>query len=598
MGGGYYKDSEGHRLLLRGICSLLLCCPLLYVTMAVPLLQAPLPLRFEKDRVGLGICELLVVMVIFLINRRIFQEGLGDIRRKLPSVSTAAVFGSWASFGLSVNQLLVMSMAQAEGREGVLRAAQEELCFDAAGLMLTIVVLLRAIENAASKRAGHRRIFTATDKVTRIFVPFVLVSAILTVVLGILAGREPERAVWYAVTVLCVGVPCTAGVAIPLGLMEGGRIGEKHGIRYRSAPIIKTFAEVEHAILDKTGVVTEGAPRVTDVLPNETVGVPVLLAAAGMLESQMHSPLAEAVMKHIADNGESYTEADRFQKLSGSKAAAYYNGSMYYAGGQVFIYEMLRETDGEEDFVDFVRTWKIERYEKDGKTPLFFAQDTKLLGALMVADPLRPEAAGAIRRLKALGVNVLLFSDDEERVATAIGKSVGVETVIAGTTQRVKQRIVFRLKRRFGNTMAVGDGVHDTVVTEAANFGVVIHGKEPINEKKIMADILTRNRDLMDVPRAVVLARSIRRRARQNLVIGSIYQLLAISLSAGLWEPFLGIAIPPVGGAALMGGYALLVIANVKRLTFVNLDRIRPYARPRKKVSYGRIIFTSLEKEK
>ena len=113
-----------------------------------------------------------------------------------------------------------------------------------------------------------------------------------------------------------------------------------------------------------------------------------------------------------------------------------------------------------------------------------------------------------------------------------------------------------------------------------------------------MADILTRNRDLMDVPRAVVLARSIRRRARQNLVIGSIYQLLAISLSAGLWEPFLGIAIPPVGGAALMGGYALLVIANVKRLTFVNLDRIRPYARPRKKVSYGRIIFTSLEKEK
>ncbi len=146
--------------------------------------------------------------------------------------------------------------------------------------------------------------------------------------------------------------------------------------------------------------------------------------------------------------------------------------------------------------------------------------------------------------------------------------------------------------------MAVGDGIHDTVVTEAANFGVVIWGKTPIDEKKMVADVVTRNYDLMDVPRAVVLARSIQRCSRLNLVLACFYQLFAITLCSGLWEPVLGIAIPPAGGAALMGIYALVIVANVKRLAFVNVNNTRRFARPRTKVSYGRIIFSSMEKEK
>ena len=597
MGGGTGRDSEGNRLWICGIVSLVLCCLLLYLTVAAPLLSCPIPLPLREDRVGRGICELLAAMAVFMINSRIFREGMGDIRRWVPSVSTAAVFGSWSAFGLSVYELLAMSRAVVSGDARALVEAEGYLCFDAAALMVTIIVLQRAVEAFVQGKARMRRTFTSTDKLTRWFVPGVLLAAVLTVVIWIVAGAGPERAVWHASAFLCAAVPCTTGIAIPVSLMVGARLGEKRGIRYRSASTIKSFADVEHAILDKTGVITEGAPRVTDVLPNETVGVPELLGVAGMLESHMGSPLAEAVMEHITVNNESYPEASHFQKLSGSKAGAYYDGKMYYAGGQAFIYELLRGTEAEEDFVDFVRTWKLERFENDGKTPLFFARSDKLLGALLVADRLRPEAAGTIRQLKTLGVNVLLFSDDEERVSTAIGKSVGVETVISGTTQRVKQRIVFRLKRRFGNVMAVGDGIHDTVVTEAANFGFVVRGKAPIDEKKIMADIVSRNGDVRDIYRAIVLSRSIRRCGRQNLVLACIYHFLAVVFAAGMIEPVLGFALSPVAGAAAMGGYAFLTLANVGRLVVVNMDRTRRFARLRKKVSYGRIIFSSLEKE-
>ena len=334
----------------------------------------------------------------------------------------------------------------------------------------------------------------------------------------------------------------------------------------------------------------------TDVLPNETVSVPDLMAAAGMLEAKSEHPLARAVMEHIKINHETYPEAEHFQALSGSGVRAKYKGSTYYAGKQAYIYEMLQNTDGEDDFISFVRTWKPERYEASGKTVLFFAKDTKLLGAILVADTLRPESAQAIRDLKTLGLRVVMLTGDNERTATAIGKDAGVEAVIAGVLPQVKERVVSRLQARVGNVLMVGDGINDAPALTAADTGFAIGAGTDIAMDA--ADVVLTQSRLSDVPRALVLSRGVKRNIRQNLFWAFFYNVIGIPLAAGVWYPLFGISLSPMFGAAAMSLSSFCVVMNALRLNLIRLDKVKRYRRKREQVSIRSAIMGNADNSK
>ena len=377
-------------------------------------------------------------------------------------------------------------------------------------------------------------------------------------------------------------------------LSAGSSVAAKNGIRFLTDVILETAGECSVAVLDNIRIITEGNPKVTDVIPNETVSVQRLLSAAGMLESQSSHPLAAAILEHITINNESYPVADKALVLSGMDVRATYSGRKFYGGRQAYIFEKLQGTEGEEDFVSFVRSWKPERYEKKGKTAFFFACDDKLLGAIMVKDTLREDAAPAVRALKALGMRVIMLTGDNDRTATAIGRASEVEAVIAQVMPRNKENVIRRLQGRIGKVMMVGDGIEDVPVLTAAYAGFVI-GTDEDDIAMGASDVVLAGKGLLDVSRAMILSRGIKRSLRQNLFFTFFFNIAAVLMAAGVY-PEAFTAFKPAYPVMAMGLAWLFVVPNALRLNLIRLDRPARYKRKRSSVSIRKVLFREVVK--
>ena len=443
--------------------------------------------------------------------------------------------------------------------------------------------LSQIISLVASATATKAPIAKTADKVASVFVPAVLGIALVTLIAWLALGKDVDFALTHAIAVLVISCPCALGLATPVAIMVGSGVGARSGILFKTASALEAAGNAEIVVLDKTGTITEGKPAVVDVLPNETISVQRLLGAAGMLEEGSEHPLARAVMEHIRVNQESYPTADRFEALSGNGVKAEYQGSTYYAGKQSFIYERLRGTEGEEDFIDFVQTWKPERYEKEGKTGLFFVEDHTLLGAVFVADKMRPDSIKAIASLKKLGLHIVMLTGDNERTATAIGKGARVETIIAGVLPGEKEKVVRRLRENGGNTVMVGDGINDAPALTSADMGFAIGAGSDVAIDA--ADVVLTQSRLSDVARAIVLSRGVKRNIKENLFWAFFYNCLGIPLAAGVWYPLFGISLSPMFGAAAMSLSSFCVVMNALRLNFIRLDDSGHYSRDKKSIS-------------
>ncbi|MBR1635556.1 MAG: heavy metal translocating P-type ATPase [Lachnospiraceae bacterium] len=696
------KDRETPKLLARLFFSIVLLCPLMYLSMGHMMWGWPLPAFLDGNHVGMGICQMLFAVAVMVVNQRFFISGTMSVLHGAPNMDTLVAMGSGVSFGYSVYSLLCMSLAQTRGDMDAVMVYMDQFYFESAAMILTLITVGKVLEAYSKGRTtdalkGLMRLApqTATvlrdgkeavvpvekvlvgdrylvrpgesipvdgvvvdgeaavdmsamtgesipvdvaagdeviggtintsgfltceatrigqdttlsqiikmvsdaaatkapiaktaDKVAAVFVPAVLVVACVTAVVWLALGASVDFALTHAIAVLVISCPCALGLATPVAIMVGSGVGARNGILYKTAAALEMAGNAKIVVLDKTGTVTEGRPHVTDVLPNETVSVQSLLAAAGMLEAKSEHPLARAVMEHIEENHETYPEAEHFQALSGNGVRAQYEGSTYYAGKQSFIYETLMGTDGEEDFVNFVRTWKPERYEKTGKTVLFFAQDEKLLGALLVADTMRDESVKAIRSLKTLGLSVVMLTGDNERTATSIGKDAGVEAVIAGVMPQGKEQVVRRLQKGAGNVLMVGDGINDAPALTAADTGFAIGAGTDIAMDA--ADVVLTQSRLTDVPRALVLSRGVKRNIKENLFWAFFYNVVGIPLAAGVWYPLFGISLSPMFGAAAMSLSSFCVVMNALRLNFIRLDNVRHYRRKKEKIRFRRII--------
>lgn len=438
----------------------------------------------------------------------------------------------------------------------------------------TLSRIIKLVGDAASTKAPIAR---TADRVAAVFVPAVLAVALVTAGVWLLLGAKPDFALTHAIAVLVISCPCALGLATPVAIMVGSGVGARNGILFKTAEALETAGDCSVVVLDKTGTITEGNPRVTDVLPNETVSVERLLAAAGMLESKSEHPLATAVMEHIRINNAAYPDADHFKALSGLGVRAVFEDKKYFAGRQAYIYERLQGTDGEEDFISFIRSWKPERFEKEGKTALFFACDDMLLGAIMVADTMRKESVSAIRDLKKLGARVVMLTGDNERTATSIGKSAEVEAVIAGVMPQTKEQVVRRLQRRIGKVVMVGDGINDAPALTAADSGFAIGAGTDIAMDA--ADVVLTQSRLSDVSRALVLSRGVKRNVRENLFWAFFYNIIGIPLAAGVFHPVFGIDLSPMFGALAMSLSSFCVVMNALRLNLIRLDKPSRYRR-------------------
>lgn len=448
----------------------------------------------------------------------------------------------------------------------------------------TLSQIIKMVSDAAATKAP---IAKAADKVAAFFVPFVLLVAVATLSAWLYLGAELSFAVTHAIAVLVISCPCALGLATPVAIMVGNGVGAKNGLLFKTATALEQSGKAAIVVLDKTGTITVGHPLVTNVMPNETIALEKMLAVAGMLESKSEHPLARAVMEHIKENKREYYTADSFEVLPGNGIRCKYDGKVYHAGSQAFIYEYLMGTDGEDDFVSFIRSWNISKKEEEGKTAMFFTEDDKLLGAVCVADAMRPTSPDAILALKKLGLRVVMLTGDNERTATAIAKKAGVEAVIAQVMPQAKEKAVRRLQSA-GKVIMVGDGINDAPALTSADTGFAIGAGTDIAIDA--ADVVLTQSRLEDVARAIALSRAVRRNIHQNLFWAFCYNVIGIPLAAGALYPFFGWTLSPMFGAAAMSFSSFCVVINALRLNFIKLDNTRKYKRKRIPINYRQVI--------
>lgn len=448
----------------------------------------------------------------------------------------------------------------------------------------TLSQIIKMVSDAAATKAP---IAKAADKVAAFFVPFVLFVAVVTLAVWLDLGYALSDGVTHAIAVLVISCPCALGLATPVAIMVGNGVGAKNGLLFKNATALEQSGKAGIVVLDKTGTITTGNPKVTDVMPNETIALDRMLAAAGMMESKSEHPLAKAVMDHIIENKREYYNSDTFESLAGNGVRCTYDGKVYHAGKQAFIYEYLMGTEGEDDFISFIRSWNISRKEEEGKTPLFFTENDKLLGAICVADAIRPTSRDAILTLKKLGLRVVMLTGDNERTATSIARKAGVEAVIAEVLPQAKEKAVRRLQRA-GKVIMVGDGINDAPALTASDTGFAIGAGTDIAIDA--ADVVLTQSRLEDVARAITLSRGVRRNIHQNLFWAFFYNVIGIPLAAGVFYPFFGWTLSPMFGAAAMSVSSICVVVNALRLNFINLDNTRKYKRKRIPINYKQVI--------
>ena len=421
----------------------------------------------------------------------------------------------------------------------------------------TLSQIIQMVSDAAATKAPIAKV---ADKVSGVFVPVVIVIAALTIIVWLLAGQSIGFALARGISVLVISCPCALGLATPVAIMVGNGMGAKHGIMFKTAVSLEEAGKMQVVALDKTGTITSGEPKVTDMLPAEGIREEELLQMAYSLEKKSEHPLARAILEKAEEMQLTAGEVSEFQALPGNGLSGMLNGEKLFGGNMNFIRTQAEVTET-------VRI-QSEKLAEEGKTPLFFARDGKLVGIIAVADVIKEDSPQAIRELQNMGIHVVMLTGDNERTARAIGKQAGVDEVIAGVLPDGKESVIRQLKER-GKVAMVGDGINDAPALTRADIGIAIGAGTDIAIDA--ADVVLMKSRLSDVPAAIRLSRATLRNIHENLFWAFIYNIIGIPLAAGLWYPVFGLKLNPMFGAAAMSLSSFCVVSNALRLNFFNL---------------------------
>ena len=424
----------------------------------------------------------------------------------------------------------------------------------------TLAQIIRMVSDAAATKAPIAKI---ADTVSGFFVPAVITIAVVTTIVWLLLGRELGYALARGISVLVISCPCALGLATPVAIMVGNGLGAKNGILFKTAASLEAAGRTQIVALDKTGTITEGAPRVTDLLPAEGVSETELLTLAAALESRSEHPLAKAVLADAEAKAITPPEVTDFAALPGNGLAAKLDGMDIYAGNAAFIQTKLT--------LPAALAQQAEKLASEGKTPLFFGGAGRLLGVIAVADTIKEDSPEAIRQLQNMGIRVVMLTGDNQRTADAIGRQAGVDEVIAGVLPDGKEAVIRQLQAS-GKVAMVGDGINDAPALTRADTGIAIGAGTDVAIDA--ADVVLMNSKLSDVPAAIRLSRATLRNIHENLFWAFIYNIIGIPLAAGLFIPF-GLTLNPMFGAAAMSLSSFCVVSNALRLNLFDLHSTR-----------------------
>lgn len=425
--------------------------------------------------------------------------------------------------------------------------------------------IIKMVSDASATKAP---IAKTADKVSGIFVPAVISVSAVTMLVWLLCGYGFGYALARAISVLVISCPCALGLATPVAIMVGSGVGAKNGILFKTAESLESTGRAQIVALDKTGTVTLGEPRITDIIAADNTSEDELLSLAYSLERKSEHPLAQAVVRLAEEKGSDLYEADSFTTLAGNGAKASINGEQIIGGSLRYISGICT--------VDDKLKKQAEELAEQGKTPIVFARDKKVLGLLAAADVIREESPQAIKELKNMGIRVVMLTGDNERTANAIGKQAGVDKVIAGVLPSGKAEVIGSLKE-YGKTIMVGDGINDAPALTTADIGIAIGAGTDVAIDA--ADVVLMKSRLSDVPSAIRLSRKTLRNIKENLFWAFIYNVIGIPLAAGVWIPIFGWTLNPMFGAAAMSLSSFCVVTNALRL---NLFRLHSAKRDKK----------------
>lgn len=427
----------------------------------------------------------------------------------------------------------------------------------------TLSQIIQMVSDAAATKASIAKI---ADRVSGVFVPAVITIAIITIIAWLIAGETVGFALARGISVLVISCPCALGLATPVAIMVGNGKGAKSGILFKTAASLEATGRTQIVALDKTGTITSGEPKVTDIVPDETFfeetgnHAGALLAIAASVEAKSEHPLAKAIMERAKTDEIAVAEVTDFSAVVGNGLTAILAGKMIKAGNLAFVSKFVKVSDD-------MRAKAVE-FSKEGKTPLFFAADDRLCGIIAVADTIKEDSPEAVRQLKNMGIRVVMLTGDNEQTANAIGKQAGVDEVIAGVLPDGKEAVIRKLKKQ-GRVAMVGDGINDAPALTRADMGIAIGAGSDVAIDA--ADVVLMKSRLIDVPAAVRLSRATLTNIHENLFWAFFYNVIGIPLAAGLWYPLLGWKLNPMFGAAAMSLSSFCVVTNALRL---NLCRV------------------------
>ena len=422
----------------------------------------------------------------------------------------------------------------------------------------TLSQIIQMVSDAAATKAPIAKI---ADRVSGVFVPAVIGIALITLAVWLIAGQTIGFALSRAISVLVISCPCALGLATPVAIMVGNGMGAKNGIMFKTAVSLEETGKTQIVALDKTGTITSGEPKVTDMFPADGITEQELLTYAWALEKKSEHPLAHAILVKAEETPslEKFDTED-FQAVPGNGLSGKVNGSLICGGNLNFISQNAEISDKIKE--------TAERLAEEGKTPLFFSRDRKLIGIIAVADVIKEDSPEAIRELQNMGIHVVMLTGDNERTARAIGAQAGVDEVIAGVLPDGKESVIRSLKKK-GKVAMVGDGINDAPALTRADMGIAIGAGTDIAIDA--ADVVLMKSRLTDVPAAIRLSRATLRNIHENLFLAFFYNVIGIPLAAGVWIPLFGWQLNPMFGAAAMSLSSFCVVSNALRLNWFKM---------------------------
>ena len=421
----------------------------------------------------------------------------------------------------------------------------------------TLSQIIQMVSDAAATKAPIAKI---ADRVSGVFVPMVITIAVLTIIVWLIAGQSIGFALSRGIAVLVISCPCALGLATPVAIMVGNGMGARNGIMFKTAVSLEETGKMQIVALDKTGTITSGEPKVTDIIPAAGVTEDTLLKCAYALENKSEHPLARAILENAKEENAGIEEVTGFQALPGNGLTAILDDHTLYGGNYTFISSKV-SVDG-----DIQK--KAEKLAEAGKTPLFFGNEERLLGVIAVADVIKEDSPQAIKELQNMGIHVVMLTGDNERTAKAIGQQAGVDEVIAGVLPEGKEQVIRKLKEK-GKVAMVGDGINDAPALTRADMGIAIGAGTDVAIDA--ADVVLMKSRLSDVPAAIRMSRATLRNIHENLFWAFFYNIIGIPLAAGVWYPLFGWKLNPMFGAAAMSLSSFCVVSNALRLNLFKM---------------------------